>query len=326
MRAVVITRAGGPEVLQIQEVRGPSPQAGEILVSVRSAALNRADVLQRRGLYPAPAGVPQDIPGLEFCGQVEALGSGATLFQPGDRVMGLLAGGGYAEKVTVPEGHVLPAPDAWSDEEAGAFPEAYLTAYDALFPQLGLQMGETLLLHAAGSGVGLAALQLAKCAGAAVLGTAGDWEKLARAKKMGLDLGVNYKEQNFADEVMSYSDNRGVEAVLDFVGAPYWERNIACLKPRGRIILVGLLGGARTPVDLASILRKRLSIMGTVLRARASWEKSQLTDRVRRHVLPLATSDRIRPVIDSVYPLEEVGQAHQRMEDNLNFGKIVLKL
>ncbi|HSR51402.1 MAG TPA: NAD(P)H-quinone oxidoreductase [Acidobacteriota bacterium] len=325
MKAIVITQPGGPEVLKLKEVDEPRPEGDQILVRVSATALNRADCLQRRGLYPAPPHVPADIPGLEFSGQVEALGPQASRFQAGDRVMGLLGGGGYAEKAVVSEAQVLEIPQEWSDEEAAAFPEAFFTAYDALFPQLGLKMGECILIHAVGSGVGQAALQLCKAAGARTMGTAGSWDKLEKARQLGLDDAICYKEQDFGEEVDRLTRGEGVQAVLDFVGADYLEGNLKVLAPLGRLIIVGLLSGAQCQADLSQILRKRLRVMGTVLRARDPWEKAQLTERMRRYVLPLASSGEVIPVLDSIYELAEAPQAHQRMEANRNFGKIVLR-
>ncbi|HSR68587.1 MAG TPA: NAD(P)H-quinone oxidoreductase [Acidobacteriota bacterium] len=325
MKAIVISEPGGPEVLRLREVEEPGLEGDEILVRVSATALNRADCLQRRGLYPAPPDAPADIPGLEFAGQVEALGPRASRFRAGDRVMGLLSGGGYAEKVAVPESQVLDIPEEWSDEEAAAFPEAYFTAYDALFPQLGLKMGELILIHAVGSGVGLAALQLSKAAGAGVLGTAGSRQKLEKARQFGLDEAICYKEQDFAQEVERFTRGKGVQAVLDFVGADYFARNLQVLAPLGRLIIVGLLSGAQCPADLSQILRKRLRVMGTVLRVRDGWEKAQLTERVRQCVLPLAAWGEIVPVLDSIFDLSQAPEAHRRMEANRNFGKIVLR-
>lgn len=324
MKAIVISRPGGPEVLQVQDVPDPEPQGRQILVRVRAAALNRADLLQRLGRYPAPPGVPQDIPGLEFAGVVEEAGRDAQRFRKGDRVMGLLGGGGYAEKVVLDQSLALAVPASWTDQQAAAFPEAFFTAYDALFPRLDLKMGETVLIHAVGSGVGTAALQLAKCAGATVIGTAGSPEKLERARRLGLDEGIHYKRQDFAEAVASITQGKGVDAVLDFVGADYWQRNLDCLAPQGRLVLVGLLSGAEARVPLGQILRKRLQVMGTVLRSRPLWEKAQLAEQVRRHVLPLAEAGRIQPLVDRVFALEDAAQAHRRMEENRNFGKIVL--
>lgn len=326
MKAIVISKPGGPEVLQLQQCPDPQPGNGELGATVSATALNRADLLQRRGLYPPPDDAPQEIPGLEFAGRVETPARSASGFKAGDRIMGLLGGGGYAERVVLHESLALPVPKAWSDEEAAAFPEAFLTAYDALFPQLGLHPGETLLIHAVGSGVGLAALQLAKAAGANVAGTAGSQEKLDRAAEFGLDFGVCYRETCFEESIRDFTAGRGCQAIIDFVGAPYWERNLKCLAPMGRLIVVGLLGGAKAETDLALVLRKRLRVMGTVLRSRSLWEKAKLVDRVERHVLPLAERGKIRPVVDRILPLREAAEAHAYMESNRNVGKIVLQV
>lgn len=326
MKAIVITQSGGPEVLQLREVEDPSPAAGELLVRVRATALNRADLLQRRGAYPAPPGVRSDIPGLEFAGEVTAVGERVTAFKPGDSVMGLLPGAGYAEHVVTHERMALPIPENLSFEEAAAVPEVFITAYDALFRQLHLSLGERLLIHAVGSGVGIAALQLTKNAGATVFGTAGSDAKLDRAGELGLDLGINYKEEDFQKVIEAKTAGAGVHAILDLVGAAYWQQNLAYLAPLGRLILVGLLGGSQTQTNLGTILRKRLRVFGTVLRGRTAEEKMQLTQEMRTHVLPLLENGKIRPVIDRVWPLAEAAEAHAFMEANKNFGKIVLRV
>ncbi|MFQ6116372.1 MAG: NAD(P)H-quinone oxidoreductase, partial [bacterium] len=286
--------------------------------------LNRADLMQRLGQYPPPPGVREDIPGLEFAGEVEAVGNKVTTFKPGDRVMGLISGASYAEKVVTQEYMAMPIPEDLSFEEAASIPEVFLTAYDALFPQLSLKLGERLLIHAVGSGVGIAALQLAKRAGATVFGTAGSDEKLTKAKDLDLDVGINYTTQNFQEIVLAETQGHGVNAILDLVGASYWEKNLACLAPLGRMILVGLLGGAKTEVNLSMILRKRLRILGTALRTRPLEEKIALTQTFQKHVLPLFASGKIKSVIDRTFPLKEAAQAHAYMGTNKNFGKIVL--
>lgn len=326
MKAIVITRYGDPSVLQLQEVAAPEPAAHELLVEVHATALNRADVLQRLGRYPPPAGVREDIPGLEFAGEVAQVGNKVTRFKKGDRVMGLLPGEGYAEKVVTPEQLALPIPDTLSYEQAAAIPEVFLTAFDALFLQLHLQMGERCLIHAIGSGVGLAALQLARHAGATVFGTAGSDTKLDRVRELGLDFGINYKKEDFEKIVRAETGEQGVHAILDTVGAPYWHKNLACLAQQGRMILLGMLGGAKTDANLATILSKRLHIMGTVLRARSLEEKASLTLLFRQRILPLLAAGKIKPVIDRTFALEDAAQAHTYMQENKNFGKIVLRV
>ncbi|MFQ5823381.1 MAG: NAD(P)H-quinone oxidoreductase [bacterium] len=326
MKAIVITKPGDPSVLQLQEVDDPKPSFEEILVNVRATALNRADLLQRRGRYPPPPSVRENIPGLEFAGEVEVVGKKVTAFKPGARVMGLLAGEGYAEKVVTHERMVMPIPNKLNFIEAASIPEVFMTAYDALFLQLGLSLGERLLIHAVGSGVGIAALQLAKVVGATVFGTTGSKKKLAKAKSLGLDFGINYKTQNFQKIVLAETQRQGVHAILDVVGADYWGRNLTCLAPKGRMILVGLLSGARVEANLTTILLKRLRIIGTVLRARPLEEKIALTQAFQKHVLPLFKLGKIKPVIDQTFPLEEATQAHAYMEANKNFGKIILQV
>ena len=311
MKAIVIVRPGGPEVLQLQEIEDPKPKAEEILVTVHATGLNRGELLQRKGLYPPPPGVREDIPGLEFAGVIE---------KTGERVMGILPGGGYAEKIVTRKEMTLPIPKNFSFEEAAAIPEVFLTAYDALFNHLELKNGETLLIHAIGSSVGLAALQLAKNMGIKVFGTAGSDEKIAKAKKLGLDKGINYKTENFAEAF------KEVDAILDLVGASYFEKNIQCLNLKGRMVVVGLVGGSDAKINLGALMRKRLKIIGTVLRSRSVAEKIALTQDFKKKILPLFESGAIRPVIDRAYPMEEVAQAHAYMEANKNFGKIIVNI
>ncbi len=326
MKAILITQPGPPSVLQVEEVEEPALSPGRVKVAVKATALNRADLLQRLGRYPAPKGVNPRIPGLEFAGIVDEVGPEVSDVKVGDRVMGLLGGGGYAAKVTAEEGMLLPIPQALSFEEAAVVPEAFATAYDALFLQLNLRIGERLLIHAVASGVGLAALQLAKIAGCTVFGTAGSNEKLERAKEFGLDAGINYRTADFAEIVSRATGNQGVDAILDLVGAAYWEKNLSVLARRGRLVLVGLVSGAKAETNLSLILNKRLTIIGTVLRARAPEEKIALTQSLRQHVLPLLEARRLHPVIDRVFELEQAADAHAYMESNANVGKIVLRV
>jgi NADPH:quinone reductase len=324
MKAIVISSFGGPEVLSLREVEEPEPSRLELRVKVHATALNRADLLQRRGHYPPPPGVRPDIPGLEYAGVVDSLGAGVSRFRKGDRVMGLLPGGGYAEKIVTPEGMTVPVPPNLSLEEAAALPEVFMTAYDALFVRVRLAIGETLLIHAAGSGVGTAALQLAKAAGCRVLGTAGSREKLKKAAELGLDLPINYRESDFVQVVQEQVG--GVNAILDLVGGDYLSGNLKALAQGGRLVVVGLLRGARAETDLGAIVRKRLTIVGTVLRSRPIDEKMALCRQFERHLLPLLAQGRLRPVIDRVFPWQQAAEAHRRMEENRNFGKIVLSL
>ena len=326
MHAAVITEPGGPDVMQIMEIEDPVPGPEDVLVDVKASALNRADMLQRQGGYPAPAGSPSDIPGLEFAGVVLEAGERVVGMAKGDRVFGLLGGGGYASRTVTHHRMAVPMPADWDFVQAAAIPEVYLTAYDALFNQGNLQMGERLLVHAAGSGVGTAAVQLAHHAGAFVFGTAGSAEKLAGAAKLGMDVGINYHNEDFAAVVKEKTGGVGVDVLIDFIGGPYWNQNIASMAVLGRLGEVGLMGGARVEVDLGQLMGKRLQVTGTGLRGRTIEEKLSVTAQFKRHVLPHLVSGSMNPVVDRTFPLEEVANAHRYMETNANFGKIVLTI
>jgi NADPH2:quinone reductase len=327
VKAIVIPEYGAPEVLSMRDIPDPSPGPEDLVVLVHATALNRADLLQRRGLYPQPGPKPEfEIPGLEFAGEVVATGARVVSFAAGDRVMGLLAGGGYCEKVVVHERLASRIPDALSFEDAAAIPEAFITAHDALL-QCSLVCGETVLVHAAGSGVGTAAIQVAKAMGASlVLGTAGSAEKLEAARKLGLDVGINYKDEKFADAVASATGGRGVDVIIDFIGASYLEGNIRSLAEKGRMVVVGLMGGFSGELPLGPLMQKRLTVRGTLLRSRSLEEKAAATRAFEKSVLPHIASGRIRPVVDKVLPMAEAAEAHRLMESNANFGKIVLKV
>jgi NADPH2:quinone reductase len=324
MRALVITKPGGPEVLSLEERPVPQPGPGEIRVRVHASALNRADLLQRRGNYPAPPGAPADIPGLEYAGEVDAVGEGAGLWAVGNRVMGIVGGGGHAEYVVVHEREGIRIPQNLSWEEAAAIPEVFLTAYDALFRQLDLTMGERLLILAVGSGVGTAALQLASAAGATVIGTSRTAAKLKQAAEMGLEVGVDTSKEDLAEAVNQATYGSGVHAVLDLVGGKLLEASLRVVALRGRVVVVGTTGGSKVEVDLGLLLRRRIHLFGTVLRSRPLEEKIALAREFSNAVLPLISSGRIRPVIDSVFPMDAIRAAHERMEENASFGKIVL--
>jgi len=326
MHAAVITEPGGPDVMQIMEIEDPVPGPEDVLVDVKASALNRADMLQRQGGYPAPAGSPSDIPGLEFAGVVLEAGERVVGMAKGDRVFGLLGGGGYASRTVTHHRMAVPMPADWDFVQAAAIPEVYLTAYDALFNQGNLQMGERLLVHAAGSGVGTAAVQLAHHAGAFVFGTAGSAEKLAGAAKLGMDVGINYHNEDFAAVIKEKTGGVGVDVLIDFIGGPYWNQNIASMAVLGRLVEVGLMGGARVEVDLGQLMGKRLQVTGTGLRGRTIEEKLSVTAQFKRHVLPHLVSGSMNPVVDRTFPLEEVADAHRYMETNANFGKIVLTI
>lgn len=324
MKALVITRPGGPEVLELMDRPVPQPGPGEIRVRVHASALNRADLLQRRGSYPAPPGAPADIPGLEYAGEVDAVGEGAGLWAVGNRVMGIVGGGGHAEYVVVHEREGIRIPQNLSWEEAAAIPEAFLTSYDALFRQLDLTVGERLLVLAVGSGVGTAALQLAGAAGATVIGTSRSAAKLKRARELGMEIGVDTTREDLAEAVNQATYGSGVHAVMDLVGGPLLEASLRVVALRGRVCVVGTTGGSKVEVDLGLLLRRRIHLFGTVLRSRPLEEKIALAREFSSAVLPLISSGRIRPVVDSTFPFAQVRKAHERMEGNDSFGKIVL--
>ncbi len=328
MKAVVFDGAGGPEVVRTGEIPEPIPARGEVLVRVRAAALNRADLLQRRGQYAPPAGTRADVPGLELAGEVLGAGEGVTAWRPGDRVMAICAGEGQAELAVVHERMLLRIPDRLSYEQAGALPEAGITAHDALFTVGGLRPGWTVLVHSVGSGVATLALQLAKAAGATVIGTSRTEAKLVRARALGLDHGILVARDGarFADEVRRLTDGDGCPLVVDFAGASYAQENVAALAMRGVLVVVGTMGGADARTDLRALMSKRAAIVGTTLRMRPLEEKIAATQAFARDVLPLVASGRVAPVVDSVLPLERAREAHERMERNDSFGKLVLAL
>lgn len=324
MRAITISKFGGPEVLQLVMLPEPKPAKGEVLVRVHASAINRADVLQRLGRYPAPKEAPQDIPGLEFAGEVAAVGEAVERWRPGDRVFGLAGGGAYAELLCANARCLARIPDNLSFEEAAAIPEAFITAYDAIVSQCRLAAGETVLITAVGSGVGTAAVQIASAIGARSIGTARSDDKLSRAKAFGLLTGINAGSGNFAQSVLDATAGSGVEVILELVGGPYLSEDLACAATSGRVIVVGLTGGAKAELDLGLLLRKRLTMIGTSLRARPLEQKIIATQLLSRNLCPLFAAGKLKPVIDKKFPLAEAAQAHALMESNQNFGKIVL--
>jgi putative PIG3 family NAD(P)H quinone oxidoreductase len=325
MRAVVNTRPGGPEVLELRERPIPEPGVGQVRVRVRASALNRADLMQRLGRYPAPPGAPADIPGLEYAGEVDAVGSSSTMWPVGSRVMGIVGGGAHAEYLCVHEREVMPMPSTLSFDEAAAVPEVFVTAYDALVRQLDVRLGERVLVHAIGSGVGTAALQLAFLLGVTVFGTSRSADKLERAKVLGLVHAVDASLSDWPARIETVVGANGIQAVVDLVGGDYLRDNLRLLAPRGRLCLVGLTAGTRTEVDLGTVLRKRLRIVGTVLRSRAPEEKYALAREFSQRVVPLFETNQLRPVVDRVIPFTRVADAHAQMAENATFGKLVLK-
>jgi putative PIG3 family NAD(P)H quinone oxidoreductase len=328
MKAVIITSRGGPEVLDVREVETPArPTADRVRVRVRAAGLNRADVLQRQGHYPAPPGYPPDVPGLEFAGEVDEIGEQVSWWKKGQRVFGITAGGAQAQYVIVPENHLAEVPENLDWTEAAAVPEVFITAHDALFTRAKLQPGETMLVHAAGSGVGTAAIQLARAAGTKAFGTSRTADKLERAKQYGLSAATAVSEpQGFVAAVHEWTKGLGVNVIIDLVGASYLEGNLNALASRGRLILVGTTAGAKATLNFATVMGKRLTIIGTMLRGRNAEEKATATRLFASHVVPLLADGTVRPVVDRVFDLEEIREAHARMDSNESFGKIVLRI
>lgn len=325
MRAVVLREHGGPEVLRIEEV--PSPQVGaeEILVSVAATALNRADLLQRLGLYPNPQPADLEIPGLEFAGVVKHVGSRVTVWRPGDAVMGIVAGGAYAEELITHERQVMSVPQGMSFHDAAAIPEVFITAWDALVVQGGLTSGRWALVHAGASGVGTAAIQICRAIGARIIVTCSAG-KVDACRALGADVVVDYGAQDFVAVTMDATDGRGVDVVLDVIGGDYVERNVAALATKGRIIQVGVMAGGAQPFNVGLLLGKRATITGTVLRARPLEEKIAITQRFSSEILPLFDSGQLRPVVDSVIDFDRIAEGHTRMASNANIGKIVVRV
>lgn len=320
MKAILFDAPGGPEVLRYGDAPDPRPAEGELLVRVRATAVNRADTLQRRGNYAPPPGA-STILGLELAGEVV---QPAGPWRAGDRVMAVVTGGGYAELATVPAGMAMRIPDPFSFEQAAAIPEVFLTAYLNLFTLGKLSAGETALIHAGASGVGTAAIQLARAASAQVIATAGAPEKVAFCRDLGAALAINYKQEDFAERVLAFTAGRGADVVLDFVGAPYWNANLRAMAMHGRLMLIGMLGGSRGELDLGPIMAKRITVTGTTLRRTPLPEKIALTQTFVAFAMSRFERGELRPIVDSVYPLRDAAEAHRRMEANRNIGKIVL--
>ncbi|HEY0717745.1 MAG TPA: NAD(P)H-quinone oxidoreductase [Streptosporangiaceae bacterium] len=323
MRAVVITEPGGPEVLQWEQVPDPEPSPDEVLIDVAAAGVNRADLLQRQGFYPPPAGAPP-YPGMEVSGRIESVGANVAGWQPGDEVCALMAGGGYAEKVTVPGGQVLPVPAGLNVVDAAALPEAMCTVYSNLVMVGGLRRGETLLVHGGASGIGTTAIQLGKALGARVLCTAGSAAKLERCRELGADVAISYRDQDFAEVVKDVTDGHGADVILDIMGASYLARNLATLAIEGRLVIIGRQGGSRAEIDLGVLQSKRASIYATTLRNQPVAEKSAIVAAVTERVWPLVSAGTVRPIIDETVPMAHAAQAHRILEAGGHTGKILL--
>jgi putative PIG3 family NAD(P)H quinone oxidoreductase len=324
MHAVVITEPGGPDVLQWAEVADPVPGPGEVVVDVTAAGINRADLMQRQGFYPPPAGAPP-YPGLECSGTVSAIGPDVTTFKAGDEVCALLSGGGYAEKVAVPEGQLLPRPKSVTLTEAASFPETACTVYSNVFMTARLQPGETILIHGGGSGIGTMAIQLAKNAGATVAVTAGSQEKLEACKRLGADIAINYREENFTESLKRATNDHGADVILDIIGAAYLAGNVDALAVGGRMVTIGMQKGSKAELDLGKLMTKRATIAATTLRARPKDQKAEIVKAVREHVWPLIEDRKITPVIYRELPFPDAAEAHRIMEASTHTGKILLR-
>jgi len=323
MKAIVFTEPGGPEVLTWSEVPDPVPGDGEVLVEVAAAAVNRADLLQRQGHYSPPPG-SSEILGLECSGRIIALGPGVSGWSVGDEVCALLTGGGYAEKVAVPAGQLLPVPKSVDLAEAAGLPETVCTVWSNVFMAAGLQPGETLLVHGGASGIGTTAIQLAKALGAAVLVTVGSKEKAERCVELGADAAIDYKNEDFVERVQELTEGRGADVILDIMGASYLARNVDALAVEGRLVNIGLQGGNKGELDLGKLMRKRAAVLATTLRARPAAEKAAIVAAVREHVWPLVASGAFKVVVDRRVPLPEAAEAHRAVAASDHVGKVLL--
>ncbi|WP_266204055.1 NAD(P)H-quinone oxidoreductase [Pontibacter kalidii] len=325
MKAILVKQPGGPEQLILGEYEQPLPSPTELLVKVHATALNRADTLQRQGKYPPPKGA-SPILGLEIAGEVVEAGINCTKYKKGDKVFGLLPGGGYAEYAVIDEAMAMPVPENLSMGEAAAIPEVFLTAWQALAWLAKLQAGERALIHAGASGVGTAAIQLARALKAEVLVTASA-QKVQACLDLGAHKAINYKEVPFEDEVLAHTNSEGVDVIVDFIAGPYFNQNLDCLRLDGRLVILASLGGGKVgEVDLRKILSKRLQVIGSTLRSRSKDYQIKLTEDMSRFALPLFKAGKLKPVVDSVYDWEDVAEAHRYMEQNRNIGKIVLRV
>lgn len=323
MKAVEITQPGGPEVLVLVDRPMPEPAAGEVLIKVSAAGINRPDVFQRKGAYPAPPGA-SDLPGLEVAGEIVGGDAAAGGFAVGDKVCALLAGGGYAEYCVAPVQQCLRIPSGLSEVEAAGLPETFFTVWSNVFDRGRLGQDETLLVHGGASGIGTTAIQLAKAMGHTVYATAGSDERVARIVELGADLGINYRSQDFVEEVKAATDGKGVDVILDMVAGDYVNRNIRCLADDGRIVIIALLGGVKAEIDCGQILRRRLTVTGSTLRPRPVDFKADIARSLEKHVWPLLESGAIRPIVHATFPLAQACDAHAMMDAGEQIGKIIL--
>ncbi|GER53043.1 oxidoreductase [Striga asiatica] len=325
MKAIVITKSGGPEVLQIREVDEPKINDNEVLIRIAATALNRADTLQRMGKYPPPKG-DSEYPGLECSGTIVAVGKDVHRWKIGDQVCALVGGGGYAEKVAVPAGQVLPVPAGVSLKDAASFPEVVCTVWSTVFMMSRLSKGETFLIHGGSSGIGTFAIQLAKYHGIRVFITAGSEEKLAACKELGADVCINYKTEDFVSRVKEETGGQGVDVILDNIGASYLKKNLESLNFNGRLFIIGFMGGSVTEINLASLLARRLTVQAAGLRSRSTENKAQIVSEVEKNVWPAIAAGKVKPVIYKSFPLEEAAEAHRLMESSKHIGKIILSV
>ena len=323
MKAITVPEPGGPDALVLADVDTPEPAAGEVLVRVAAAGVNRADTLQRQGHYPPPPGA-SDVIGLEVSGTVEALGEGVEDWAAGDEVCALLSGGGYAEYVAVPSGQLLPVPEGVTLADAAALPEVACTVWSNVFMTADLEPGEVLLVHGGSSGIGTMATQLARAYGARVAVTAGSADKLEACRELGADILVNYREEDFVERIREATDGRGADVVLDIIGAKYLGRNLEALATGGRLVIIGMQGGRAAELDIAMLMGKRAAVIGTTLRARPAAEKAAIVAAVAGHVWPLVEDGSVRPVVHSSHPLAEAAAAHREIEESGHVGKILL--
>ncbi len=324
MRAITMRGFGGPEVLVVDDVSRPEPAADEVLIRVAATAVNRADVAQRQGNYPPPPG-ESELLGLEVAGRIESLGADVDGWEIGDRVMTLVGGGGYADFATAPASTLLAVPERFDLVTAAAIPEVFITAYLNVFREAALRQSETFLMHGGASGVGTAAIQLARrLRDARVLVTVGSEEKAAACTKLGADATILYKRESFSDRVRALTDKAGADVILDHIGGGYFAENLRCLATNGRLVIIGLLGGAKAELNIGQLMVKRQRVIGSVLRARPVAEKAQICRAFRSEVMPLFVDGRIEPVIHACLPLEQAAEAHRLMGDNVNTGKLVL--
>jgi NADPH2:quinone reductase len=326
MKAIIITRPGAPEVLQIAERPIPEFSADEVLVKVAAAGINRPDVSQRKGNYPPPAWAPQDIPGLEIAGTVVKTGANVTRWKIGDKVCALVIGGGYAEYCNVPTGQCLPVPENLSFIEAASLPETFFTVWSNVFDRGGLKKGESLLVHGGSSGIGVAAIQMAKALGSTVYVTAGSVEKCLFCEKLGAAKAINYKTENFRDVVLKITDGKGVDVILDMIGGDYTAPNIGSLANEGRLVMINMMKGKDVAIDLSEVMRKRLIITGSMLRSREVAFKTGIAQSLEKNIWPLLASGAIKPIIYKVFPAGKAADAHRLMESSEHTGKIVLDL